>query len=238
MGTRIHKKLGWGLTDLKLNDEGQLDDPRINNQALEGTYDGVGPGYLHYLETLREAEGTAYQEWSELWMVIQTASDVLNKSNQVTPWPLIHEPESGRPDVLLVQPIGFPKWSRHDDPIDYAEECALHEAMESRIVALPNGIHPFSHTLMDRRNGRLMDDGAYRLIRRMLDHPRIDTDSKVRAAADHLAKASKFNSADHAIENLVPAVPADIRHVCSWTGIFTAPDVWLQLRPMLYTYWA
>lgn len=235
MKARIHKRLGWGLTNLKHDENGQIVDSRINAAALKGRPGTIGESYLDYLEAPCKTEW-AHDDLNDLWMVVKNVTEA-TRGGQELPWPIIHQAASGRPDVLLIQPVGFPKWSRYDDSIDQSEAQALHGSTEARVIDLPNGIFPFSSTLMNGLTGQPVDSTAFHLIGRLLKRPDVDTDPQYRRSADHLAKVSGFTDAVQAIEHTVAAVPADVRYLCSWAEIFTEPDTWMQLRPMAYTYW-
>lgn len=235
MKARINKRLGWGLTELRHDENGRITDPRINTTALTGEPGAIGDSYLDYLESPCKTE-KSHNEWNDLSMVIKNVTEA-TKGGQEPPWPIIHKATAGRPDVLLIQPIGFPKWSRYDDPIDHSEEHDRHHPARARVISLPDGIFPFSHALMNSFTGQPVDKTAFHLITRLLKRPDVDTDPQYRKSADHLARVSGFTDAAQAVEHTVTAVPADIRHLCTWTGIFTEPDTWMQLRPMAYTYW-
>jgi hypothetical protein len=240
VGIRIHKKLGWALTDVQNDDNGHITDPRISvSSHLLVPPDEVGSGYLGYLEAIRDGEAPESDAWFDVTMTIAMVEEAKKRDGRL-PWPVTHTPETGRRDVLLIQPVGFDRWSRYNDPIDHAEECALHDPITPRVIPMPYGIFPFEGIFMDSRDGRRIDSTARRLINLLLD--RKDESEEVRPdrqkAADHLAKVLGFDDSDEAQRHMAPAVPSDIRHVISWLNLFNGPDVWLQLRPVLYVYWS
>lgn len=237
MGARIHKKIGWGLTGLAHDDQGRLTDPRVNAEALTDRPGEVGPEYLMYLEGLRDAAPEGSDEAFDITLEIATVTKT-RKHVRHTPWPLVHKPQVGRPDVLLVQPIGFPDWSRYDDPIDHAEEVATHEKpMEPRVVPIPHGIHPFDGRHMHARTGVRLNAAGVSTFRALGRSEALEEAGRV-ALLDQVAGDLGFVDRTDAERHIVPWVPGNVRRVCAWTGVFTDPDTWRDLRPLLYVYWA
>lgn len=237
MGVRLFKKLGWGLTGLECDKDGALTDSRINADALKRGQEDAAVEYLMHLEGLRSAEEEHSDAWFDLTMSIEMIKAALEEE-ECLPWPVTRSSESGRRDLLLVQPVGFTDWTRYGDRIDQAEENALHPDEYYRIVPMPHGIYPFEGLYMDSRNGRHLDRTATRMIGRLLEKQKTEEDQKYRAVADKLAKTLGFDDAEQAQRCIAPIVPSDIQHVCSWLNLFNEPDAWLQLRPMLYIYWS
>lgn len=242
MGIHLYKKMGWGLTGLEYDQQtGALTDSRIDARSSSFILppDRVGPEYLDYLEARREGEAPESEDWFDLSMTIEMVKTDKEKNGEI-PWPVTRETESGRKDLLLIQPPGFSHWTRYGDQIDQAEENSAHPNEWGRVVEMPYGLYPFEGLYMDSRTGRQLDSTAKRMIDRLLD--RKDEDEAARPerlkAANHLARVLGFDDAGHAQEHIAPVVPPDIRFVISWLNLFNGPDVWLQLRPMLYVYWA
>lgn len=243
MGIHLFKKLGWGLTGLEHDKSGRLTDPRINADVLIQHPEEVGPEYQQYLEALRDAEHRPgsdleqSEEWFNLSMTIAMV-EAAREQDKVLPWPVTRESESGRRDLLLIQPVGFSHWTRYADAIDQNEENALHPGEDWRIVPMPYGIYPFEGLYMDSRDGRRLDSTAKRLIDKLAAKWDEEDGQKYRDAADHLARVLGFEDSGQALKHMAPVVPEDVRYVISWLNLFNGPDVWLQLRPMLCVYWS
>ena len=242
MGIHLYKKMGWGLTGLECDQQtGALTDSRINtgSSSLIMPPDQVGPEYLDHLEALRAGEAAESDEWFELSMSIEMVKADKERAGEI-PWPVTRDAESGRRDVLLIQPPGFSHWTRYGDQIDQAEENAVHSGKWGRVVEMPYGLYPFEGLYMDSRDGRRLDSTAKRMIDRLIA-ARDDDEAKNELrlkAANHLARNLGFDDAGQAQKYIAPIVPPDIRFVISWLNLFNGPDVWLQLRPMLFAYWA
>ena len=165
MGTHLYKKMGWGLTGLEHDKDGRLTDPRINASALDQPWEDIGPEYLAYLEAVRDAERCGGDDvdqpdaWFDVMMTIEMVK-AAREQEKVIPWPVTRETESGRKDLLLIQPPGFPGWTRYGDALDQNEENALHPDTYFRIVPLPYGIYPFEGVYMDDRTGDRVESAA------------------------------------------------------------------------------
>lgn len=247
MGTRLNKKLGWALTGLERDEYGRLTDPRVSIDAVSRRVEDFAPLYQEYLEAMRDAErrGGDDMQQSNAWFDLMMSIEMLKaarEQNDVFDWPVTFRSDAGRPDLLLIQPVGYSGWSRYGDHIDQQEEAMLHPGVEPRVVPMPYGIYPFEGLYMDSRNGHQVDSTAKRTIDRLLDQKDEDEDEdkkEVRLkAANHLARTLGFGDAGQARQYLAPVVPPDIRYVISWLNLFNGPDVWLQLRPVLYVYWS
>lgn len=245
MGTRLYKKLGWALTGLERDEHGRLTDPRVSIDGVSRYVEDFAPLYLEYLEAARDAErrGGSDEQQSDAWFDLMLSIEMVKEAREkdgVLDWPVTCRSDAGFRDLLLIQPVGYSGWSRYGDHIDQQEEGMLYPGMEPRLVPMPYGIYPFEGLYMDSRNGRRLDSTAKRLIDRLLD--RKDESEEVRPerrkAADHLARTLGFDDADHAQQHIAPMVPGDIRYVISWLNLLNGPDVWLQLRPVLYVYWS
>ncbi len=243
MGIRLNKKLGWALTGLERDEYGRLTDPRINPDAVGRYVEDFAPLYLEYLEAMRNAErrdGDDMQqstEWFDLMMSIEMVK-AAHKQDGVLNWPVTCRSDAGRRDLLLIQPVGYQGWSRYDDHIDQQEEAALHPGVEPRVVPMLRGIYPFEGLYMDSRTGRPLDSTVKRLIDKLTTVWTEENADRFRSAAEHLARTIGFKDTDEALDHIAPVVPPDVRYVISWLNLFNGPDVWLQLRPVLYVYWS
>ncbi|MFE0472419.1 hypothetical protein ACFW2V_12465 [Streptomyces sp. NPDC058947] len=124
MGLRLHKVMGYGLTDVASKDY-RITDPRINADSflLDRGEDASAP--QPYDEWLAERypafdPESAKPNLDNLDAVLE--QQLLEKSGaedalKVVTW----EGEYGLPNVLVVRPAGETNWHRYNDPIDYQE---------------------------------------------------------------------------------------------------------------------
>lgn len=226
MGIRVHKILGWGLTDVKCEHAKQPEDPRINNESLTRVWDQSNDemlsAYLSFLDETQESDfGTL-----DKWMLSNRSKEdrKLHMSDCIA-----FDSEYGLPNVLCLRPLACDDWSRFDDTIDYTIETYLSEdPLTNRVEILQHPPYPYNALYMDKRTGVRVPNEIMWWIR----HRSAGKES------DELAKLGGFNSHAEADENIAPIVPQEIRDLSQFLGLFTSDDVWMQLRPMLYTYWS
>jgi hypothetical protein len=237
MGIHVHKAIGYGLTDMAYKDY-RITDPRINTGSflLGGREVPPVEDYIAFVErTTSEGDFEARLEAGMLREY--EGADV--DSQELCIW----KAEYGLPEVLLLRPFGCARWFRRDDPIDVEEEAIRGTTMEYRVERTVGNIHPYDGIYMDVRTGeRFVGDQATRVRawRRVINAP-VGEKLTEEGRADLLDKIAKvIGYKDHAeAEQLIaPLVPDEVRRICEWGELFTSPDVWRQLRPILYTYWA
>lgn len=232
MGIRIHKVMGWGLTDVQRDDDGHLADPRINSDSFLLDLDHEQPASLAAYE--RYARSRKVENDPRTWFL--PLSPGLRDSEPADA--VVYKFESADDHVLVVRPVGFRNWFRFDDIMDWVEETYLRrddndaDPLESRVEVLPHGPYPFNGSYMRADTGERLPDTVMPWIRAASSRL---TPSVMR---DLRAQEAGFVDHDDACNLVVPEVPFDIRVLSDYGDLFTSDDVWLQLRPVLYTFWA
>ncbi|MBD3004868.1 hypothetical protein [Streptomyces sp. 5-10] len=230
MGIRINKVLGYGLTDVRVEGQWRIADPRVNSNSHLLTHVEPEQSYLSYLAEL--AEGGDFDAELEEGM-LRMAGERGAVSFDVCTW----DAEYGLPNVLVVRPADSPQWHRRDDPIDYEEECAKPGGTEPRITPTVGGIFPYSGLHMDTRTGERIQDTTVNTWRQVING-KAGSDEERSKILDMLAQVMGYENNAEAEQFIAPWVPDDVRRICTWGGLFTSPEVCFQLRPMIYTYWS
>lgn len=233
MGIRVHKVLGWGLTDL---DKGYQADPRVNWASPLLGHDDKMPGaseYWHWLEAWREAAGDKFS-FSLDWALLRHDEKRREKDLYGC---VVYEHEYGLPEVLVIRPVTKDDWSRFDDDIDYMTETYPWSAdsQKNRVQVFDHPPFPFNGFYMDKRDGRKLPDAVFPWWQ--LQNGTRDREFREQAA-DLFAREMGFAGHAEAAENVVPQVPEEIRDLAEFGQLFTHAGTWRQLRPLLYTYWA
>lgn len=224
MGIRVHKFLGWGLIDVQPKDE------RINGESwlLHGEDAPEPEEYLAWLEPRRD--GVRFTlDYAHL-KHLPPPSGKWDRERDLTDC-AVHR------DVLALRPFAHPDWCRFDDTIDYMEETypETGQPQRNRIKLYDHGPWPYNGVYMDKRDGRVLPSDIMTWWRLVNDNPH---DAEGRAKALKVfAEVCGFASHEEAAENVRPEVPQEIRDLAEFASLFTSDTVWLQLRPLLYTYW-
>lgn len=226
MGIRVHKMIGYGLTDVKVADDGYtLADERINANSILLDYD-----------TDTDAANTdAYFEFAKQRDVSLSSRRMFSGNDKDIPdddpfESVVWEPEYGLGSVLCLRPVGTRTWGwyRSDDAMDWMEESYNHD-QQNRVQVFDRGIFPFDG-YMNAETGERIKQDIYTWVRARNSEGDPDF-------LDTLAEIGGFQSHAEASRLVVPAVPEEVHVLAEFGQLFTSDDVWKQLRPMLYVYW-
>lgn len=236
MGIRVHRAIGYGLTDLR-TEEGKgwnIQDERINmaSPAIRRECPPIGD-FRRWLEEHLEAGDISSE--LELFM-LRDREESQGKKPLSLEGTVIHDGEYGLENVLLVVPPTYEDmWTRYDDPIDWIDETYIRQDVGSQanwVKELRHGIYPFIG-YMDKRTGEKLDDRIFHWIRGTNRQPKPNEQ-----VLDELAEECGFSDSADALENVAPIVPEDIQNVVAYLELFNDPDSWRDLRPIMYTYWS
>jgi len=164
MGIRVHKVIGYGVTNLKFKEEGgrrAMTDPRIDwtkwQSLQEDRYATTVPQFLawvleHKAEILElhakedPRKGSSLSDADVVWEVEMTKRLMDQPGFLHSPADcVIHTMEGGDPGVLLfVPPASYPSWHRRDDTMDWIEETQCY-GQKMRVRRIPDsGIFPYN----------------------------------------------------------------------------------------------
>jgi hypothetical protein len=229
MGIRVHKDLGYGLTDVKTKDF-DIIDPRINPSFND---DLSRDDFLSFLASRPPTPDMPFFQIASTAMMVKD-SKFWEPRNSV-----VQDSEFGLPGVLLIIPPGFTdSWRRHDHMIDWVEETMTADGSKSQlnhVRELPRPLYPFD-SWMDARTGLVLPDSArqYIEIRAFANEA---GPKKHSIDLDAVAANAGFADAREADTMIVPNVPHAVRLLAEFLGIFTDNKTSLSLKPLLYTWW-
>jgi hypothetical protein len=229
MGIRLHRRLGYGLTDLVVTN-GFIDDPRIavDRAGVAVLYDEDETTVGDYITWLDEHHPGSVEG------VMARFESALRVHPELRPPHSLHdlltwEPDGGDEHVLLLSPLWLPSWRRNDDTIDRIEAPDV----RTHVRVLTNGPPPFDGAWVDTRTGELIANRHVALVY----YQAAQSDYHSVNVLDDLAVELGFTDHAQAQTYITPLVPDGIRNLAEFLGIFTGPDVASSLRPMLYTWW-
>lgn len=252
MSVNIHKVLGYALTgitygpDLENPGRERINDPRINPtspllfwaELEEQDEDFEVPdlaGYARWLES-RQAPG----DRSEARLI----RDAVDKRRHCSPLTqaAVHDEESTFGDTLvLIPPTMLHRWYRSGDSIDWWESSLLPDGKGdcARLEFLPTGPSPYAGRFMDIDGTELNAEAARLkwLAREGLPGDELDHIASWIRCVDPAEHSQVYFSGADALARIVPYVPTGIRNLAEYGQLFTDPETWKSLRPVLYTYW-
>lgn len=247
MGIRIHKALGYGLSDVKVEKYRITDDRFFDQSAfmIEIGYNQIDGGYYESAESIYSLDG--YIKYVKSRSKIDYRWIIPMKSIGDYRWSLsrnfIHESESELNNVFIVVPPFEKQWYRFDDIIDYVEEDR--GTLGDKLKILQQGIWPFSSMHQDKRDleGKALDMRSscfwWRMFNSILDGDVQQEEAlTISTLLEYLSKEMGFKSFHDAKDNMIPWIPDRIRYFCEYTNLFNSNETINELRPMLFTYWS
>lgn len=235
MGIRIHKFLGYGLTDVRTSGY-KLADDRFNPDSPVFKYEF--PELQEYLEWLEH--NVAEDEIDLDRMFVNEVLKGERKARYLDDT-FAFNTEFGKSNVMAFQPLMTSDWSRYDDTIDWIEESEVRTGQRNKVVRLRHGIYPWNGLYMDARTGERLPHEIMNWIRlqsRVRDQKRKGKDLPIPTALDEAAKQAGLKDNDEAEAVVAPVIPNDIRNIVNFLKVFKDPNGYLTLRPLLYTYWS
>jgi hypothetical protein len=249
MGIRVHKVLGYGLTNLIKN------DPRIDWVKYRKMYELEWYEFFKWLDSpdniqrVRELCANEKKDASLApYLFGDTDIGLLKRSFPDPPrgW----DPAScfqWDENVFNVIAPDSSSWYRHDDIIDYCEENEIHNT-ENRWMPVSGGIFPYIGTMIRFRGPK---EGVYQKIPKGIKGEiLVDEKGYVRLSTGlYNQLIGKWDSKippiatgeflKHLQEDFRPPIPNTIIALLLWAEVFTDLKVTLdELRPILMVYWA
>jgi len=246
MGIRINKVLGYGLADLRLDQDGEIDDPRVDID-VEDLYSRSMSDYLAFIEAKyanREA-GTipAFTDLPLSRQMVKYHPELLeeNADDYVT---IVDGGDMAAYQghgVLVLRPWYSPDWIRGENALDHAEHAYRMRHQDSsdwtatEVMPLTFSPWPYNNMWVDAQDGRSLNE-TYATY--LLELQRQDATSDVEESIAVIAGELGYTSGEEAYQRMVPAVPPNVQDLAEWLGIFPDPKTVHSLRPMVVQYWA
>jgi hypothetical protein len=220
MGIRIHKKIGYGLVDVKTK-KYNIVDTRFNMKDGYFSKDVYDQEEYNFDEFRKHIDNILKKDNSISMLLGQLPKKNLNFYDVIT-----HNAEYGLSKVVLFQPF-YKDWSRYDNIIDYME---VTESIPT-VKPLNRCIYPFESYInlntglpyIEINNNKLY---CHDILR----------DAKFYGSS--FIKEIGFSNIKELKNNIVPIVPEIIKEYCKWLKVFNDDSTILTLKPLVYTYWS
>lgn len=226
---RIHKVIGYGLTDIALESSGKMNDLRLDLSGyVFNSFDLKKYHLQNFFDKLLKANEAKWK--IELYSMDYYPPNVAECIHFGTTLA-----KTGI--VLICPPNKAYCWKREDDIIDF---CDSDNEIKRDSVKMLDGI-PSCRYMMDSRNGRKLPtiqatDFTNLLKRYRQSIPALEK-LKIESTLVELASEIGFDRIDDAERFIAPLVPEVVMEFCVFLNLFSKRETALALRPMLYTYW-
>ncbi len=242
MGIRIHKILGYGLTNVKHTGTSscQIADPRFNPNGYMGVdYEEreerwTMEGYKIFLQNKYEEmkDSNEFGSFNYLMEKECIKSEYLHRS-------ITYDAEFGLSNVFCLTPASqINQWYRYDDMLDYVENVYLKPKIGNcnYVKRIKENLYPWDCLWCDSRIGEQLPFEkalAYRRLKSLSTKENPYYHQK-----DKLAIQLGFEDHKQCDRFFKPMVPPVISMLCDYCKIFTNPAIIRQLQPLLYVYWS
>ena len=238
MGTRVHKRLGWGLKDIKIKD-GEICDPRFKSGNIYGRIDDAIKRVIEvskskngkdiFQNILSDFSGSADDDIK--LMMLPCMSEISSLDSDYA-----YNKFTYNDKILVITPIEFSTdWYHYDDTIDYYESgCVAKDKVKD--LTSKCGIYPW--TGMEHIPGTEKSD-----IKNVIFHVDGGIDPAqynqlVGRWDKKYPPIAKGKDLDILLSNYRPVIPGSIILTVYFADIFVDWKASLnQFRPLLYTYW-
>lgn len=224
MGIRIHKVLGFGLTDVAVNrDLETIEDKRLNSYKAPW-YQNIDIEAF-YKWWMKNEENDQNKFYAELYLKDLKEGVIQSSTRRFG----FYEDEGGLDNVLLfVAPSSMDEWYRYDNAIDYYEA----DGMEPKVQEIDRAIFPWegywdvSVTPPKRLDGDQLRSVMY-------------YNQLIRDGMFDLAEKIKYKITDDIdISNVRPIIPPEIVALVKYLDVFTEERYIYEMKPLIYTYWS
>ncbi len=216
MGTRIHKVLGYGLTNAK---EHIISDNYGNHDFWSTT---VKPKDIF--------------DWSKANGIQPNASRIYRDHDETIDRLIHYDDEYGDENVLVIT-LPDEGWHRYADDLDAYEHSIRYESYETHVDVLKHTtLYPYSFFVNVDTGERLYPDE----FRVLCSHfGGINGWKNFCDDGETLKKYSNIKTLEDFERTIKPELPDIVQYIVWKSGLFKNPLKTIkQLTPMIYTYWS
>lgn len=237
MGIRIHKAIGYGLTDVIADQDSWSlkNDPRFNLNGYpfgdEEKFDLAG--FCNYIE--ERIESMDEDDFGRFDLTLLKRQIESGECKEPY-YSVIYDMEFGNSEVMLFMPPSSVKlWSRYDDMIDYYDPVNHSEdgGIIESVIMIDRPLYPWESYINIKTMPPVRLTGlqyqAYNTIRNLgltqMKSPEV------------MLKSVGVESKEELDTYIIPIIPAELVELIKYLKIFTDDKYIYQLRPLIYGYW-
>jgi len=255
VGIRIHKVLGYGLTDVQFDEKNwEMTDPRFNPNGYFGILDVfdreetfTDKGFDEYVNKI---VGDTGDNFHNLYILQRERKNALEKNGHTTGDGeryynykdsidncVTYDSEYGDSKIMVFTPPYWGKaWTRYDDIIDYYDPQNSDDdgGISDGHIILNRPIYPFDGYQDCRTTPptRLVDPD----FRLYVDSKSFNAKYR-ESLLRNLKERMGFNSDEEIEQAINPIIPLELIELLKYMKVFNdEKDIYL-LKPMIYWYW-
>jgi len=257
VGIRIHKVVGYGLTDVKMS-KFEIKDSRFNPDGICMTdwelkdINYTKKGYVKWLEekknsleeeikdiiidenTDKKGRDKYYQIKFDMYDYTAELDYVKKQKHFELYNYFYHQSEFGLPKVLCIRPVREEDWYRHDDIIDWLEHKGI---AANKVKIIPQGIYPYDSCYHNIETGESVKSDFVMLFNTYKNKKTSHTPEHINMVLTNISKNAGFESIADFQSKVKVKVPIGIQMLCEYCRVFNDPSTIKTLKPMIYTYW-
>lgn len=239
MGIRIHKVLGYGLTDVKTNGYKINDERFIGDRVPDKIWEFSFKEFLTWFEKNKDeclsvlGDFNRTTDGGEGYLLRCALADLNEeKESKICDNPVVYDSEYGLKNVFLITPIELGECYRYDNLIDYYEAGKVRNKV--KVLESNCGIYPYLGMIRKPDRGAPPTEPALPMRLSPADYNiltgRWDKRKPPTATGALL---------DHLLNDYRPSIPDSIILIAYRYGIFKNwKETLCDLKPMIYTYWS
>lgn len=263
MGIRIHKVLGYGLTDLGIADprmnldtfqENYYNDKKFHSYDFKEEYDSFGDeefekflldkGYKDPLTLENRKDKATLLRW---WIGDRDRDRAAGK--KLDSWYSFDVFKTGCSDygikgVFCVTLPWNKDWERYDDLLDYTEHAYDHGySCKDEVKIFDGAIYPYLEFINLKTGVQIEDFSGLREVSNVRDLKRISKKEKLKKLDEVVRRdivvetIGRFTDYADYKKHVKPKTPKEIVELCEFYKIFKDIKTAETLIPMIYTYW-
>jgi len=242
VGIRIHKMLGYALTNVEADtNKWEITDPRFNKDGymfdMEEQKFSVD-GFKAYLTKQIIAAQNDEDQRFDLKLILRglesNKDDMFSRPISGLHQCIEYDMEFGESEVFLVVPPSCAKeWNRYDDAIDYYDPTneAIDGGIANSVIPIDRPLWPWDSLMNTKTNPPSKLDYTQTHQYNLWKNDNIVTDE------DEYVQRIGFDNVEEMKRCVMPMIPLEVVELLKYLKIFTDDKYIYELRPIIYGYW-
>ena len=250
MGIRIHKAMGYGIKNIKLNEDGDYADERINSNFYDAINDTENEHAFkdwvlnNQPECIDILSDLYFEDRKWIKMDLELLKRSMDNSYDSELCHIIEYDDKA--DILLIPADHYKRWFRYDDAIDY-EESRLHgDGADNYSIDMFKentscGFYPYVGMQLKPNSLKIFSDevSAFTQRRGAINTMEPSLYNQLTGRWDkNIPALISGDVLKHLQEDWAPRIPLVVKLYAHYFKIFNDPVHVFDLHPMLSVWWS